>query len=122
MRLPFGAGGRRTARPSAGFPAAIWTWATTSDRLTCRFTCGNVSSGHSRYENAGDVVHELREGVDELLLRHRRAARDPGLLRAVVELVAAERGEVVSVGGCAVPFALRLRQAALERGHEVGDR
>src|SRR4051794_99290 len=57
-----------------------------------------------------------RERVDELLLGHRRAPADAGLLRPLVELVAGEGAKVA-----AAP-APRLLEGALEGGHEVGHR
>src|SRR5918994_1568261 len=65
------------------------------------------------------------QGVDELALRHRRPAGHVLLLGALVELLEAEVRELL-VAGLSLPAAaaarraLRLREAALERRHEVG--
>src|SRR4051794_15228424 len=71
-----------------------------------------------------------RQRVGELVLRHRRAPGDAGLLRALVELVAREAGEVVAgaVVAAAVPVGVAVARPAarahtlerrLERGHDV---
>src|SRR3954471_8720105 len=81
-----------------------------------------VTGGSPLSCGGGGRASALERG-GELLLRHRRAALDAALLRALVELVAALLLEVaVVVARLAASVALGGGQALLERGHQVGDR
>src|SRR5829696_6933633 len=64
------------------------------------------------------------ERVDQLVLGHRGAAGDAGVLRALVELVAAERGEIAVARRPAVAVAATFgrSEALFESGHEIGHR
>src|SRR5215204_429529 len=69
-------------------------------------------------------ANSAAERVDELVLGHRGAAGDVGVLRTFVELVAAEPGQVAVARSPAVAVAATLGrpEALFERGHEVGHR